>query len=138
MAVQKIYNQGQLTCSYNGESLQGLMSGASVTVHTVGGEVALTEGTDGGAANIATLQGGSITVTFKETSPAIDTLNTYVTLQQASATGGVFVLSSGVKRLYTIADALVSVPADLSTGDKQQGGVAFTFTGTAFVTAAGN
>ena len=80
MAVRKIYNQGQLSCSFNGTHLQGLMSGASVTIHTIGGEVELTEGTDGGAANIATLQGGRITVTFRETSDSVDFLNTQVSL----------------------------------------------------------
>lgn len=130
MAVRKIYNQGQLNCSFNGVSLSGLMSGASVTIHTIGGEVEVTEGTDGGAPNIATLQGGRITVIFRETSDSIDYLNKQVSLQQVSGTPGVFILNSGVKRLYSIANALVSVPADLSTGDKQMGGVAFDFVGT--------
>ena len=137
MAVRKIYNQGQLNCSFNGVSLSGLMSGASVTVHTQGGEVDITEGTDGGGLNIATLQGGYITVTFRETSDSIDYLNEIVSLQQVSGTPGVFILNSGVKRLYTIANALVSVPADLSTGDKQMGGVAFNFVGTVMVVAPG-
>lgn len=137
MAVRKIYNQGQLNCSFNGVSLSGLMSGASVTVHTIGGEIEVTEGTDGGAPNIATLQGGRITVIFRETSDSVDYLNTQVSLQQVSGTPGVFILNSGVKRLYTIANALVSVPADLSTGDKQMGGIAFDFVGTGMVVAAG-
>lgn len=137
MAVRKIYNQGQLNCSFNGVSLSGLMSGASVTIHTIGGEIEVTEGTDGGAPNIATLQGGRITVIFRETSDSVDYLNTQVSLQQVSGTPGVFILNSGVKRLYTIANALVSVPADLSTGDKQMGGIAFDFVGTGMVVAAG-
>lgn len=137
MAIKKIYNQGQLSCSFNGTHLQGLMSGASVTIHTIGGEVELTEGTDGGSPNIATLQGGRITVTFRETSESIDYLNTQVTLQQVSSTPGVFVLYSGVNRLYTIADALVSVPGDVSTGDKQQGGVSFDFVGSGMVVSEG-
>ena len=137
MAVRKIYNQGQLNCSFNGVSLSGLMSGASVTIHTIGGEVEVTEGTDGGASNIATLQGGRITVIFRETSDSVDFLNTQVSLQQVSGTPGVFILNSGVKRLYTIANALVSVPADLSTGDKQMGGIAFDFVGTGMVVAPG-
>ena len=137
MAVRKFYNQGQLNCSFNGVSLSGLMSGASVTIHTIGGEIEVTEGTDGGAPNIATLQGGRITVIFRETSDSVDYLNTQVSLQQVSGTPGVFILNSGVKRLYTIANSLVSVPADLSTGDKQMGGIAFDFVGTGMVVAAG-
>ena len=137
MAVRKIYNQGQLSCSFNGTHLQGLMFGASVTIHTIGGEVELTEGTDGGAANIATLQGGRITVTFRETSDSVDFLNTQGSLQQVSSTPGVFILYSGVKRLYTIANALVSVPSDLSTRDKQMVGVAFDVVGTGMGVAPG-
>ena len=46
--VKQIYNQRNISATFNGIDLKGLMDGASLTIERVGGEVDITEGADGG------------------------------------------------------------------------------------------
>ena len=57
MARKEIYNQKNNKIIFNGIATQGFADGTSITVEFVGGEADITEGTDGGGLNIATVQG---------------------------------------------------------------------------------
>lgn len=134
MARKEIYNQKNNKVIFNGIVLQGLANGTSIEVEFVGGEVEITEGTDGGGLNIATDQGIRIGVTLRETSPSIDVIETARTLQNQLSTPNLVMLQTGADVKYTVTNALVSRPDSLSTGDKQQGSVKYTFVGTQVVT----
>ena len=62
---ESLYRQNWIAASYNGVTLQGLHEGGSITVRPRGGEVDLTEGTDGGYVNLATDQGIEIEITLR-------------------------------------------------------------------------
>ena len=57
MARKEIYNQKNTKILFNGIATQGFGPDTSITVEFVGGEADITEGTDGGGLNIATIQG---------------------------------------------------------------------------------
>jgi len=134
MARKEIYNQLHNKVVFNGISLQGYADGTSIEVEYVGGEVDITEGTDGGGLNIATDQGMRIRVTLRETSPSIDVIETARLAQNQLSTPNVVLLQTGADVKYTITNALVSKPETLTTGDKTQGSVQYTFVGTQIVT----
>ena len=134
MARKEIYNQLHNKVVFNGISLQGYADGTSIEVEYVGGEVDITEGTDGGGLNIATDQGMRIRVTLRETSPSIDVIETARLAQNQLSTPNVVLLQTGADVKYTITSALVSKPETLTTGDKTQGSVQYTFVGTQIVT----
>ena len=119
---------------FNGITLQGYSDGTSIEVEYVGGEVDITEGTDGGGLNIATDQGMRIRVTLRETSPSIDVIETARLAQNQLSTPNLVLLQTGANVKYTITNALVSRPGNLTTGDKKQGGVQYEFVGTQIVT----
>lgn len=133
MARTKLYNQGNLSASFNGIDLEGFMDGAPFTIEEIGGEVDITEGTDGGGLNQATAQGIKISIIFRETSASLDMLNTARILQQKTGVSSVFVVRSGANVLYTISNAMVGKPESLSTGDKKQGGQSIPFVGTDYL-----
>lgn len=134
MARKEIYNQLHNKVVFNGVTLQGYADGTSIEVEYVGGEVDITEGTDGGGLNIATNQGMRIRVTLRETSPSIDVIETARTAQSLLSQPNVVLLQTGADVKYTITNALVSKPGNLTTGDKRQGGVQYEFVGTQIVT----
>ena len=134
MARKEIYNQKNNKVVFNGITLQGYSDGTAIEVEYVGGEVDITEGTDGGGLNIATDQGMRIRVTLRETSPSIDVIETARLAQNQLSTPNLVLLQTGANVKYTITNALVSRPEALSTGDKQQGSVQYTFVGTQIVT----
>lgn len=134
MARKEIYNQLHNKVVFNGITLQGFANGTAIEVEHVGGEVEITEGTDGGGLNIATDQGMRIRVTLRETSPSIDVIETARTAQNQLSTPNVVLLQTGADVKYTITNALVSKPDQLTTGDKTQGSVQYTFVGTQIVT----
>lgn len=134
MARKEIYNQLHNKVVFNGITLQGFADGTSIEVEHVGGEVDITEGTDGGGLNIATDQGMRIRVTLRETSPSIDVIETARTAQNQLSTPNLVLLQTGADVKYTITNALVSKPETLTTGDKTQGSVQYTFVGTQIVT----
>lgn len=133
MTIKKVYNQRNCSASFNGIGLKGLMDGTSIVLERVGGEVDITEGTDGGGLNQATDQGVRVSITFRETSQSISMLETAKTLQQRTGVTSVFVLRTGADMLVTITNAMVSNPSSLSTGDKKQGGITYTFVGTDYL-----
>lgn len=135
MARKEIYNQKNTKIIFNGIATQGLGSGTSITVEFVGGEAEITEGTDGGGLNIATVQGIRISVTYRETSPSIDLLNAAIEAQQNLSTTNVVLLQTGANVKYTLTNALVSKPETLSSGDKQQGSQTYTFVATQYIAA---
>lgn len=135
MSIKKVYNQRNVSASFNGIDLKGLMDGASLTIERVGGEVEITEGTDGGGLNQATDQGVRVSLVFRETSQSIPTLETAKTLQQRTGVTSVLVVRTGANMLVTISNAMVSNPGPLSTGDKKQGSISYTFVGTDYLLA---
>lgn len=135
MNLKKVYSQRNVSASFNGIDLKGLMDGASLTIERVGGEVEITEGTDGGGLNQATDQGVRVSLVFRETSQSIPTLETAKTLQQRTGVTSVLVVRTGANMLVTISNAMVSNPGPLSTGDKKQGSISYTFVGTDYLLA---
>lgn len=135
MARKEIYNQKNNKVVFNGIPLQGYTNGTSIEVEFVGGDVDITEGTDGGGLNIATDQGIKVRVTLRETSPSIDIIEAARKLQNALSSVNVILLQTGADVKYTITNALVSKPGNLTTGDKTQGSVQYEFIGTEFVQA---
>lgn len=131
--VKQIYNQRNISATFNGIDLKGLMDGASLTIERVGGEVDITEGTDGGGLNQATDQGIRVSLVLRETSQSISTLETAKTLQQRTGVTSVLVVRTGANMLVTVSNAMVSNPSALSTGDKKQGGITYTFVGTDYL-----
>lgn len=135
MPRKEIYNQRNNKLIWNGVPLSGYAPDTSITVEFVGGEVDITEGTDGGGLNIATTQGIRVTVALRETSPSADILNSSIETQQLLSTSGVLMLQTGANVKYTVTNALVSKPDTLSTGGKTQGSQAYTFVGTQYIAA---
>ena len=133
MNIKQIYNQRNISATFNGVDLKGLMDGASLTIERVGGEVDITEGTDGGGLNQATDQGVRVSLVLRETSQSIATLETAKTLQQRTGVTSVLVVRTGANMLVTVSNAMVSNPGPLSTGDKKQGGITYTFVGTDYL-----
>jgi hypothetical protein len=135
MARKEIYNQRNNKVLWNGVALTGYAPDTSISVEFVGGEVDITEGTDGGGLNIATTQGIRITLSLRETSPSADILNSAIELQQLLSSSGVVMLQTGANVKYTVTNALVSKPDTLSTGGKTQGSQTYTFVGTQYIAA---
>lgn len=132
---KEIYNQRNNKLIWNGVVLSGYAPDTSISVEFVGGEVDITEGTDGGGLNIATTQGIRVTLALRETSPSAELLNASIELQQLLSTTGVLMLQTGANVKYTITNALVSKPDTLSTGGKTQGSQTYTFVGTQYIAA---
>ena len=132
---KEIYNQRNNKLIWNGVALSGYAPDTSISVEFVGGEVDITEGTDGGGLNIATTQGIRVTLALRETSPSADLLNASIEMQQLLSTTGVLMLQTGANIKYTITNALVSKPDTLSTGGKTQGSQQYTFVGTQYIAA---
>lgn len=130
---KEIYNQRNNKVIWNGVALTGYAPDTSISVEFVGGEVDITEGTDGGGLNIATTQGIRITLALRETSPSAEILNSAIELQQLLSSTGVVMLQTGANVKYTVTNALVSKPDTLSTGGKTQGSQTYTFVGTQYI-----
>lgn len=122
------YHQNMVRVLFDGIPLVDMGEGASVKVTVDGGEVDKTQGTDGAAVNVATLQGATVKVTFKETSPAHAILMGQILAQQAGAPGGVLTIVGGTLTLHTLVNTYVSAPGELATGDKKMGSQEYTFT----------
>ena len=135
MARKEIYNQKNTKLIFNGVPTQGIGTGTSISVEFVGGEADITEGTDGGGLNIATVQGIRITATYRETSPSVELFNAAIEAQQALSAVNVVMLQTGANVKYTLTNALVSKPDTLSTGDKTQGEQTYTFVATQYIAA---
>ena len=135
MSRKEIYNQKNTKIIFNGLATQGFGPDTSISVEVVGGEADITEGTDGGGLNIATIQGLRITATYRETSPSIELFNAAIEAQQNLSTTNVVMLQTGANVKYTITNALVSKPDTLSSGGKTQGTQTYTFVGTQYIAA---
>lgn len=131
--MKKRYNQAEVTLLVDGIPWQDLAEGASITVTYAGGEVSRTEGTDGAGVNIATEQGGDIKVRLREDSKSLNHARAIRRTQRnaVSGIGGVTVqLRSGTAVYHTLHNAFISLPGELSTGDKKMGSQEFVFVGT--------
>jgi hypothetical protein len=131
--MKKRYNQAEVTVLVDGIPLMDLAEGASVTVTFAGGEVARTEGTDGAGVNIATEQGGDVKIKLREDSKSLNYMRSVRMTQRNSVSGigGVTVqVRSGTSVFHTLFNAFVSLPGELSTGDKKMGSQEFSFVGT--------
>lgn len=124
---ETVYRQQFIAATYNGVPLQGLMDSGSIRVITRGGELELTEGTDGGDVNIATLQGMQVEVDLRETSTVHEFLFEQNRSQANGGPGATLVLYTGTGRSLSCGDMYVSVPGELTTGDKVQGAHTYTF-----------
>lgn len=116
-----------VTATYNGHVLSRYADGDSISVEPVGGEVELTEGTDGSSVNIATDQGIRIRIRLRETSPDHEMLYQQHLSQQHGGPGAELVLYTGTGRTLTASDCFVSLPGSLSTGGKMMGSHEYTF-----------
>lgn len=132
---KEIYNQKNTKVIFNGITTQGYAEGTSITVEFVGGEADISEGTDGGGLNIATVQGIRVTASYRETSPSNDLFGTAIEAQQNLSTTNVVMVQTGANVKYTLTNALVSKPDTLSTGDKKQGSQTYTFVATQWIAA---
>ena len=132
---KEIYNQKNTRIIFNGIVTQGFGPDASITVEFVGGEADITEGTDGGGLNIATVQGIRVSATYRETSPSVDLFNAAIEAQQNLSTTNVVMLQTGANVKYTLTNALVSKPENLSSGGKTQGTQTYTFVATQYIAA---
>ena len=130
---KEIYNQKNTKIIFNGVVTQGYGEGTSIQVEWVGGEADISEGTDGGGLNIATVQGMRISASYRETSPSVDLFDAAIEAQQSLSTTNVVMLQTGASVKYTLLNALVSKPENLSTGDKKQGTQTYTFVATQIV-----
>lgn len=130
---KEIYNQKNTRVIFNGIVTQGFASGTSITVEIIGGEADITEGTDGGGLNIATLQGIKIHATYRETSPSIEFFERQIQAQQNFSATSTVLLQTGADVKYTLLKCLVSKPENLSSGDKTQGDQEFVFVATEFL-----
>ncbi len=121
----KIYSQKDCRLMVAGKPISMFMDGAPFRITFDGGEVEKTEGTDGPGLNRATGQGGTLSFTIRETSGDYSFLHGLWVAQGASGLTTIATFSSGAKVLYNLADCLISLPRELNTGDKKQGGVEF-------------
>lgn len=135
MARKEIYNQKNTKILFNGIATQGFGPDNSITVEFIGGEADITEGTDGGGLNIGTIQGIKIQATYRETSPSIDLFNAAIEAQQNLSNTNVVMLQTGANVKYTLTNALVSKPDNLSSGGKTQGTQTYTFVATQYIAA---
>lgn len=124
---ETVYRQQFIAASYNGIPLQGLHEGGSIVIRPRGGEVDLTEGTDGGDVNIATDQGMEIEITLRETSTVHEMLLSQHLSQGHGGPGATISLYTGTGRTLTATDCYVGMPGELSTGDKKQGSHTYKF-----------
>lgn len=135
MARKEIYNQKNTKLIFNGIVTKGFGPDTSITVEFVGGEADISEGTDGGGLNIATVQGIKVSVTYRETSPSVDLFDAAIEAQQNLSTTNVVMLQTGANVKYTLTGALVSKPDNLSSGGKTQGTQTYTFIATEYIRA---
>lgn len=135
MPRKEIYNQKNTKLIFNGIVTKGFGPDTSITVEFVGGEADISEGTDGGGLNIATVQGIKVSATYRETSPSVDLFDAAIEAQQNLSTTNVVMLQTGANVKYTLPGALVSKPDNLSSGGKTQGTQTYTFIATEYIRA---
>lgn len=126
--MRTVYNQNEVTVTVDGVQIQDFFEGAPLVYSWDGGEVQKTEGTDGPGINIATNQGSTLRITLRETSRSLTFLQGIRMLQEKGGPGVVVLIRTGAEILVTMLAAFLSRPGELSTGDKQQGGIEYTFT----------
>ena len=124
---ETVYRQQFVTATYNGVPLQGLGEGGSFVVRHRGGELELTEGTDGGDINLATDQGIQIDITLRETATTHEFLWNQHRSQGLGGPGATLVILTGTNRTLTAPNCFVSMPGELTTGDRRQGSHTYTF-----------
>lgn len=125
--MRKVYNQKQISVTVAGVALQDFMDGASIIITHDGGEVAKTQGTDGPGVNLATNQGATLQVTLREDSRSRAFLQSLRLRQENGGDGVTIVVRTGVNVLHLMPESFISQPAALNTGDKQMGGLQYTF-----------
>lgn len=126
----RVYNQNEVSVICAGTVIDGLMDGTPITVTYGGGEVDITEGTDGPGLNVATRQGGRIKFTLRENSRAFGFLQGLRRLHENSpvATGNC-VVTTGTRDIITLGYFIIGLPGDRTTGDKKMAGVEFELVG---------
>ncbi len=129
------YNQKNLTLTVDGVTINDFFEGASVTVSTVGGEVEITEGTDGGGINMATKQGLRLQFVLRETSRSHKFLDDLQRTQYMGGAGVTAILRTGADVHYVMNDAIISAPGEYTTGDKKQAGITYTMVSVDYTTS---
>lgn len=126
--MRKVYNQKNMSLLVDGIQIKDFAEGATFVYTFDGGEVQKTQGTDGASVNIATNQGATLQFTLRESSRSHTLLNALRLTQENGGPGCVVVFRSGADVLFTMTDAYISRPGQLSTGDKMQGSIQYTLT----------
>ncbi len=126
--MQRVYNQKNCILTVDGTVVQDFYSGTAIIFTYDGGEVEKTQGTDGAGINRATSQGATIRFTIRETSRSREFLDSVWLGQENGGPGAKVVFRSGANVLHSLDEAYISRPGELSTGDKQQGGIEYTLT----------
>lgn len=120
------YNQHITGVNVNGRWLTGYADGNPIRFNPQGGQVTITEGTDGPGLNIATKQGHIIEIDIREDSDDHDYLAA-INKQQYNGGGLVpMAFYTGTGRTFTC-QVLISQPGELTTGGPQQGYHTYTF-----------
>ena len=126
----RVYSQQTVSVIVAGLPMDGFMDGTSVTVSYKGGEVDVTEGTDGPGLNMASRQGGSIKFTLRENSRSFAYLNALRLMYEGLPVAtGVAVVTTGTRDIITLGNFLINRPGDRVTGDKKMAGVEFELIG---------
>lgn len=128
--MRRIYNQKNTSVTVDGHNVQGFVDSASVVLTIDGGEVTKSAGTDGSSINIGADQGAALEITIRETSPSFEYLVALGRLQRVTGEGGVVIVRTGADILVMMTNTIISLPGQISTGGKEQGGIKFTLTAT--------
>ena len=125
--MRRVYNQKNLTVTVDGITIQDFHEGGVVVYTLDGGEVQKTQGTDGAGINIATNQGSTLAITLRETSRSRAYLQGIRLRQENGGPGVTIVMRTGANVIHTMIDSYMGREGELSTGDKMQAGIQYTF-----------
>lgn len=125
--MPKVYRQKMTAVVFNGRYLKCIKDGSSYRVRPIGGEVQITEGTDGPGINIATKQGHIIEVTVREDSEDHEFIMDTNRNQAAGGPGVPLTMYMGTDRTFSADEVYVGAPGELGTGDKKMGAHVYTF-----------
>ena len=133
--ARTVYNQADNTVTIDGIVCEGFAEGESIVWTPLGGEVQVTEGTDGPGLNRATRQGGWIIAHLQEGSPDNERFNLLARRQDLFPNGPdtSVAVYSGTERIFILGNSQIGVPGELTTGDKKQAGREYKFVGTVLI-----
>lgn len=116
-----LYAQNRHLMTVNGIPLSGFGEGDWMQVKSDGNAAERTKGGDGPAMNVATAQGGQITISLLPTSPALGSLLEMRELQKVNPTLFSLALITGVEEVITATGCAFGDLPQFSTGGPTQG-----------------